>query len=305
MRITPIITAPTSAWPIWPRPPRKLAPPMMTAAMRVELEQVAVERRAGVGAAGEHHRADAGAEPGDDVDRDEHALDRDAHLDAPPSGRRRPRRSSGPRPSPGSSPGGRAPRRARRRTSSAVPKRRGLAEPGDRVGHAAHRRVVDREREREAPADAEGRERDDEGMRQPPEDIDDAVDRADERRRSASIASDDQRRRVDLPGRPAPPITVASARFDADRQVDAAGQDHQLLAHRDDGDDRGLRDDVAEVAGLQEVRRPEADADHQQHQDQQRPDARAASGRGRQGSALASAARPSGRPGAPPRFPRP
>ena len=40
----------------------------------------------------------------------------------------------------------------------------------------------------------------------------------------------------------------------ADRQVDAAGQDHQLLAHRDDGDDGGLRGDVGEVAGLQEVR---------------------------------------------------
>ena len=48
---------------------------------RVELEQVAVERRAGAGAAGEHDRADAGAQPGDHVGRDQHALDRDAHLD--------------------------------------------------------------------------------------------------------------------------------------------------------------------------------------------------------------------------------
>jgi hypothetical protein len=36
----------------------------------------------------------------------------------------------------------------------------------------------------------------------------------------------------------------------ADRKVDAARQDHQLLAHRDDGDDGRLGDDVADVAGL-------------------------------------------------------
>ena len=44
--------------------------------------------------------ADAGAQPGDHVGGDQHALDRDAHLAARPSGRRRRHRSSGPRPSP-------------------------------------------------------------------------------------------------------------------------------------------------------------------------------------------------------------
>ena len=41
----------------------------------------------------------------------------------------------------------------------------------------------------------------------------------------------------------------------ADRQVDAAGQDDEVLADRDDRDHRGLRDDVADVAGLEEIRR--------------------------------------------------
>ena len=267
---------------MWPRPPRKLAPPMMTAAMRVELEQVAVERRAGAGAAGEHDGADAGAEPGDDVGRDEHPLDRDAHLD-------RGLRVAADRIDP-AAPDHRLghdeeDERHGEHDEEGVrqPERRGLAEPGDRVGHAAHRRVVDRELEREAPADAERRERDDEGVRQAPEDIDHAVDRADRGagwRASRAMTSGAE---FDLPV-DQPADDRRERQVGADREVDAAGQDHQLLAHRHDGDDRGLGDDVAEVAGLQEVRGPEADADHEQHEDQQGPDARGASGRGRPGS---------------------
>ena len=55
-----------------------------------------------------------------------------------------------------------------------MPKVVRAAERGDRVGHAAHRGVADRQLEREAPADAQRGERDDEGMRQAPEDVDDS-----------------------------------------------------------------------------------------------------------------------------------
>ena len=52
-----------------------------------------------------------------------------------------------------------------------------------------------------------------------------------------------------------PPIDGGEREIGADREIDAARQDDELLAHRDDGDDRCLSDDVAEVAGLQKVRR--------------------------------------------------
>ena len=152
--------------------------------------------------------------PGDDIGRDEHALDRNAHLRARPAGRRRRRRSSGPRPSPWPSTSASArDRRARRRRNWA---RRTVVRPadrGDRVGHAAHRRVADREFEREAAADAQRRERDDEGMRQA----------ADRRRRAPLTAptrgaggehrQHDQSSAELVSRKTSPPTTVASARL--------------------------------------------------------------------------------------------
>ena len=83
---------------------------------------------------------------------------------------------------------------------------------GDRVGHAAHRRVADRQLERETAADAERGERDDEGMRQASEHVDEAVDGADRApRERASPGSPAARNRSTR--NTSPPMTVASARL--------------------------------------------------------------------------------------------
>ena len=46
----------------------------------VELEEVAEERRARIGAAGEDYSANAGTQARDDIGRDQHAVERDAHA---------------------------------------------------------------------------------------------------------------------------------------------------------------------------------------------------------------------------------
>jgi hypothetical protein len=70
-----------------------------------------------------------------------------------------------------------------------------------------------------------------------------------------------------------PPTTVASARLAPTDRSMPAGQDHQLLAHRDDGDDGGLGEDVAEIDRLEKVRGDQADEDDKKREDQQGPDA--------------------------------
>jgi hypothetical protein len=125
--------------------------------------------------------------------------------------------------------------------------------------------------EREPAADAQSGEGDDEGVRQPAEDIGEPVDGADDAT-GQEHRQDDKRRGIDRL------VDVGAddrgeRQVRADRQVDAAGEDHELLAHRDDGDDRGLRRNIRQVAGLQKVRRPEGDANDQQYQDQNRPHA--------------------------------
>ena len=127
----------------------------------------------------------------------------------------------------------------------------------DRFRHATHRGVADRQFEREAPADAERRQRDDEGMRQPAEDVDDAVDGADGRA-GREHRQHHQRRGIDAAEDEAAD-DGRKRQVGADREIDAAGQDDELLAHRDDGDHRRLSEDVAEVAGLQEIGRQQAD----------------------------------------------
>jgi hypothetical protein len=47
-----------------------------------------------------------------------------------------------------------------------------------------------------------------------------------------------------------------------------------MLSHRHDGNHRRLRQDVADVARLEEMRRQQADHDDEQHEDQQWPDAK-------------------------------
>ena len=169
-----------------------------------------------------------------------------------------------------------------------TPKRFPAADGDDGVRHATHGRVADRQFEREPPADAEGCQRDDEGMRQAPEHIDGAVDEADQRA-GGEDRQDDQRRRVgDLEQEAADDGGQREVR--ADRKVDAAGQDDQMLTERDDGDDRRLREDVLDVDGRQEIRRQKADHHHQSDEDQQRADAdepQAERNDGRSASALA------------------
>ena len=96
-RITPIISAPTRALMTVPRPPRKLAPPMTTAAMESSSASSPNGGRAGIEPAGRDDPGDAGHQPAQDVHRDQDPVDRDARPPGAPRGSRRRRRSSGPR----------------------------------------------------------------------------------------------------------------------------------------------------------------------------------------------------------------
>ena len=91
-------------------------------------------------------------------------------------------------------------------------------------------------------------------------------------------------------------MTVASARLAPTDRSMPRGQDDQVLAHRDDGDDRGLGEDVADVAGLQEIRGEQADDDGKQDEDQQRPDAEEPQARAKRRQYLQPAVRPATEP---------
>ena len=114
--------------------------------------------------------------------------------------------------------------------------------------------------------DAERRQRDDERVRHAPVDVDQAVHRAD-REAGAEDRGDheDARARV-LEDDRADDARERDRR--ADGEVDAPRDDHEQLTERDDGDHRGLREDVADVAARQEDRRRQGDDDDQQEQDQ-------------------------------------
>ena len=60
----------------------------------------------------------------------------------------------------------------------------------------------------------------------------------------------------------------------ADREVDPTGDDHEQLSEREDGDDRRLREHVAEVLARAEDRRGRDDDADQDHEDQERPGAK-------------------------------
>ena len=185
-----------------------------------------------------------------------------------------------------------------------MPKRIAAADRDDEVGHAAHCRVVLGDRVRDAAADAERRKRDDEGVRQTPEDVDRAVYEADQDARDEHRDDDDRRGIGHLEQQAAD--DGRQRQIGADRKVDAAGEDNEVLAERDDRDDRGLGEDVADVARLQKDRRRDADQEDQDRENEQWTDAEQAQrkrnrGRPRPGSRLAGRSTPS--PVAPPPVP--
>ena len=59
----------------------------------------------------------------------------------------------------------------------------------------------------------------------------------------------------------------------ADREIDAARQDDQLLANGDDRNDRRLRENVADIDRLQKIGGQLTDRRNQNDQDQERTDA--------------------------------
>ena len=101
-------------------------------------------------------------------------------------------------------------------------------------------------------------------MREAPDNVGDAVDRAD-RRAGDEHRHHDERSRIDRPENQ-PADDGRERQVGPDREVDAPGEDGQLLTHRDDGDDRGLGENVADIAGRRKTRRHEAD--HRCHEDE-------------------------------------
>ena len=123
--------------------------------------------------------------------------------------------------------------------------------------------------EREAPDDAQRRQRDDERVGDAAVDEDQPVggadcepraeDRGDRQHARARIAVDDR----------ADDARERDRR--ADGEVDPARHDHEQLAEREHGDHRGLGEDVPDVPRGEEHRRRQADDDDQQEKDQRRP----------------------------------
>ena len=107
---------------------------------------------------------------------------------------------------------------------------------GDDVDDAAHH--------------AEHGERRDEGVDPQPRD-DHAVDQADYEAREGSKRHGDERARAEVADRHRRDH-AAEAEHGADRDVDAAGQDHQRLTERHDADRRGLLKDVDAVGDGEE-----------------------------------------------------
>ena len=113
--------------------------------------------------------------------------------------------------------------------------------------------------------DGEHAERDDE-RRQPAVGDDQSVGRTDE---EADQERGDQPKRDMLPaiGRHQQAAGHGRERGDATHgKVDAAGENHERLADGDDADGGDLPEDIAQVAGGQEVRREHAEDDAQQRQ---------------------------------------
>ena len=139
------------------------------------------------------------------------------------------------------------------------------------VRHSRDRRAV-RRPERDAAHDAERRERDDERVR----------DRArarrprrwpSRRRHRGEDRQDHEHGRMDVQE-----DDRADHRREGDRradgEVDAARDDHEQLAEREQRDDGGLREDVADVPAGEEDRCRQADPDHEEEQDQRRAEAK-------------------------------
>ena len=70
-----------------------------------------------------------------------------------------------------------------------------------------------------------------------------------------------------------PPIDGRKREIGADREIDAARQDDQLLPDGDDRNDRRLRENVADVDRLQKIGGQLADRRDQNDEDQERTDA--------------------------------
>ena len=98
LRITPIISAPTSALATLPRPPRKLAPPITTAAIASSSARSPKFGEPALSRPEVMIAADPGRQPAQHVDGDEHRSHRDGRRGGRPPGCRRPRRSSDPTP---------------------------------------------------------------------------------------------------------------------------------------------------------------------------------------------------------------
>ena len=151
----------------------------------------------------------------------------------------------------------------------------------DEVGHAAHCRVVLGDRIGDAAADAERRQRDDEGVRQASEHVHRAVHESDRKAGRQHRGDDDRRGIRDLEQQPA--NDGREGKIGADRKIDAAGEDDEMLAERDDRDDRRLREDVADIRRLQKHRRRDADDHDQDHKDKNWTRAQAGAGRAKSG----------------------
>ena len=222
-------------------------------------------------------RAPSAGQPTQDVDRDQHAVDRDTGAHRRLGTAPRPRRSIVPTPSFAAAP---STSTATTTTTSAAygnqpidrPRVSGAIRPPRLVDESGAPTIVDPlgEVQREPRPDAEGRQGRDERVRQSALDQDDPVDR---RRRE--------------PGQDVAPIawTVTGVSEDhgaddaaerdvrADREVDAPRQDDQQLAERDHADTGRLLQDVADVPEGQEhmIFGRDPQDDDEQAEDEQRP----------------------------------
>ena len=235
---------------------------------RVELGELSERRRAAIEPAGGDHPGDAGRQAAQRVDRDRHGVDRDAR---PPGAlgvaadRVDPAAPDDPGAQDGEQGGDAEDDEGRQR------------EPADRAttdGVDDRRHVLDRlsarEVEGQTTGDAERGEGDDERVGQMTLDVDDAVDEPDGEAGRKDRQHDDRPRRDRLEDER--PDDSRERQDGADRQVDPAGQDDEELAHREQGDHRGLRQHVARVPRGQEDRRQQAERgdEQEEHQDRAR-----------------------------------
>ena len=100
-------------------------------------------------------------------------------------------------------------------------------------------------------------------MRQAPEDVNDAIDGTDGGAHEEHC-QDDERRRIDHPEHQ-PADDGGESEIGANREIDASRQDHELLTHRHNGNDRCLSNDITKIAKLQKVRSEQADRRDEQN----------------------------------------